>query len=446
MKFDQSFAADLVERSLRKGADQAEVFFRSYRTLSVEVKDQAVESLSSSFSSGYSVRVVRNSRLGFSFSTDPEECDLVIGRAIEAADASDEDAFLALPAPGRLQDVPVFDEAVRDMPEEEAVSRALEIEQAAFAADSRVTRVRKPAASFSVSETIIASSTGVNAQYGSTSCSAQATVVAAAGEDSQSGWDYAGSRFLRDVPFASVGATAARSAVRLLGARTMHGMRTGVILDAAVANDFLGLFAAALSAEAVQKGKSLLAGKLGSRVVSPAMNITDSGLLPGRLGSRPLDDEGVSTRTTPLIAQGMLLSYLFNTYTARKGNASTTGNAIRSGASSLPSVGITNLYLEPANPSHRAPADRMLRELGRGLYIVDAMGVHTANPISGDFSVGVTGLWIENGAVSHPVKEAVISGNLLELFGKVALLGDDLRFFGAIGSPSLLIPDVDLSA
>jgi PmbA protein len=446
MSLDPGIAGEIVARALRSGADEAEVFYKSYRNTSVEIKDQAVESLSSSFSSGYSVRVIRKNRLGFSFSTDIRKADEVITRAMEASASVDEDPFLATAPASPSSEVRIYDDAIRDMNEDDAICMARQIEKAAYDADSRITRVRKPSASFTVSETVIANSCGVAARYEATSCSAQITAVAESATESQTGWDYMGSRFLHDVSFEQVGRTAAESAVRLLGSRNIQGMKTAVILDNAVANDFLGVFASSLSSDAVQKGKSLLANRMHTRIISPLINITDSGLLPAGLGSKPLDDEGVPTQTTSLVKEGVLRSFLFNTYTANKGKATSTGNAVRGSFSSLPAVGVTNLFIESSDASSCIPRKRLFSTVRNGLYIVDAMGVHTANPISGDFSIGVTGLWIENGEIAFPVKEAVISGNLLDFFSKVSAVADDLRFYGTVGSPSLIISDVDISA
>jgi PmbA protein len=446
MKLDADRAGSIVARALKSGADQAEVFYRSYKNISVEIKDQAVEALSSSFSSGYSVRVIRNSRLGFSFSTDIDEAGEVISRALQASGSADEDPYLGFASASPARDVQVFDDAIRDMKEDDAVRLAMQIEKAAYDTDSRIVRVRKPAASLTVSETVIANSHGVSARYATTSCSARVTAVAESGAESQTGADFMGSRFLRDIAFGQVGTTAALSALRLLGSRKIRGLKTDIILDHSVANDFLGVFAASLSSEAVQKGKSLLARKLDTEIISPVITIMDNGLLPGRLGSRPLDDEGVATQATSLVKDGVLRSYLFNTYTARKGSAGSTGNAIRGGFSSLPAVGITNLYIEPAPGSGIIPRERLFSAIPKGLYVVDAMGIHMVNPVSGDFSIGVTGLWIENGEPAFPVREAVISGNLLDFFGKVAAVGDDTRFYGNTGAPSLIISDIDVSA
>jgi len=446
MNPDPGFAEDILVRALKSGADQAEVFYKSFKNIAVEIKDQAVESLSSSFSSGYCVRVIRNNCLGFSFSTEISESDQVIARAIDACHAVDKDLFHCLPTPSSLNTIDVFDKAIRDLKEDDAISMAMQIERAAYDTDSRIKKVRKPSTSFTVAETIIANSLGVKAQYLSTSGSARITAIAESGKESQTGWDYRGSRFLKDISFEDVGRTAATSALRLLGSRKMQGRKTTVILDHAVANDFLGVFAPSLSSDAVQKGKSLLAGRLDTLVISPKISIMDSGLLPGRLGSKPFDDEGVATQSKALIKEGVLLSYLFNTYTARKGNTVSTGNAVRGGHASLPSVGITNLYLEPASPADCVPAKDLFKTIDKGLYVVDAMGIHMVNPISGDFSIGVSGLWIENGEVAFPVKGALISGNLLDFFKKVSAVGDDMKFYGSLGSPSLIIPDMDVSA
>ena len=446
MSPDAGFAEDILGRALKSGADLAEIFYKSYRNIAVEVKDQAVEFLSSSFSSGYCLRVIRNNRLGFSFSTEISESDQVIARAMEACQSVDEDLFHCLPSPSPIQTIDIFDNAIRDMTEDDAISMTMQIERAAYDTDRRIKKVRKPATSFTMAETIIANSLGVEAQYRSTSCSAQVTAVAESGHECQSGWDYIGSRFLKDISFENMGRTAARSALRLLGSRKTQGRKTTVILDHAVANDFLGVFASSLSSDTVQKGKSLLTGKLGNLIVSPKISITDSGLLPGRLGSKPLDDEGVATQSKTLIKEGRLLAFLFNTYTARKGNTVSTGNAVRSSHASLPSVGITNLYLEPATPGDCIPAQDLFSMVEKGLYIVEAMGIHMVNPISGDFSIGVSGLWIEQGEAAFPVKEALISGNLLDFFRKIAAVGDDTKFYGSLGSPSLIIPDIDVSA
>jgi PmbA protein len=287
-------------------------------------------------------------------------------------------------------------------------------------------------------------SRGLDKAYSATTCTAQIMVVAEDGSDSQMAWDFEGSRFLSDVVFEEVGRNAATRALLLLRAKAMNGAKCPVILDNSVATEFLGIFSSLLSSESVQKGKSLLAHRQGEEVVNPLVSIVDDGLMEHKLGSRPFDDEGVPTSRKHLIKDGVLQGFLYNVYTARKEGVMSTGNAVRGSFSGLPTVGPTNLYI-PACPASSGPED-LCRVMGRGLYITDAMGTHTANPISGEFSVGVSGLWIDGGIIKYPVKEAVISGNILDLFRRVSSVGSDLRFYGNVGSPSLLIGATDISA
>lgn len=444
MRIDREFAFRLLEGARKSGADLAEVYLKSSRGLSVEVREQKTDALESSADFGYSLRVIRDRRLGFSFATAQEDADSVVARAVEASRWTVQDQWLDLPGPSGQPSLHIFDEAIASMSVGEGIEKALRIEKAALEADPRIRKVRKASASFSQREGLIVNSRGLEKAYSATACSAQITVVAENGDDSQMAWDFEGSRFLSDVVFEEVGKRAATRALLLLGAKTMSSVKSCVILDNSVATEFLGIFSSLLSSESVQKGKSLLAHRQGEEVVNPLVSIVDDGLLEHRLGSRPFDDEGVPTSRKYLIKDGVVQGFLYNVYTAKKDGVTSTGNAVRGGFSGLPTVGPTNLYI-PASPSSSGPED-LCRVMGRGLYITDAMGIHTANPISGEFSIGVSGLWIEGGSVQYPVKEAVISGNILDLFRKVSSVGSDLRFYGNAGSPSLLIGPTDISA
>lgn len=445
MRNDEEFAGDLIGSALRQGADLAEVFMTGGKALTVEIKDQAVDALQSSLSSGYSLRVIRDGRLGFAYATSSDLARSVAEDALSSAVHADADPHLALPVQGTSSAVDTFDPQAGSLEEEKAIRMVMELERAVYEEDKRITRVRKAMGSFSVSRTLVMNSLSVRASYESTHCSAQVTAVAEQEGESQIGWDYCSSRRLSDISFIDVGRRASRRAVSLLGSRKIGGCKASVILDNSVTVDFLGIFAASLSADTVQKGKSLLAGKSGQQVISPSIDLVDNGQIPWRSGSRPFDGEGVPTRETPLVRQGVLLAYLHNTYTGRKAGVPSTGNAVRGGIASIPSVGVTNFFLASAD-GKVVSMDGLVEGTGRGLFVMDAMGVHTANPISGDFSVGVTGLWIEGGAVQYPVREAVMSGNVLDLFSRVEAIGDDLTFYGSMGAPSLAISGVDISA
>ncbi|HXX58577.1 MAG TPA: TldD/PmbA family protein [Thermodesulfovibrionales bacterium] len=444
MKTEREFAFRLLEEAKKKGAEFAEVYLKSARNLSAEVKDQETDAVESSIDFGYSLRVIRKKRLGFSYATDLRKGDSVVEDAVEASKWAEEDDYLALPEPSPQQSMPIFDDAVASVGKEEAVIRACATEKAARVSDARITKVRKSSASFTCTDVLIMNSRGLDAMYSSTSATAEIMVVAEEGGDSQMGWDFEGSRFLGDVSPEAVGKRAAARALEMLGARKIRSVSAQVMLDSSVAADFLGIFSSLLSSESVQKGKSLLAKRIDEEVVSPRISIVDDGGVPRKLGSRPCDDEGVATSKKELIQDGVLLGYLYNTYTAKKDGVASTGNAVKGGFSLLPSVGRTNLYL--TGSSLHPQTQNLPAQFDRGLFVTDAMGMHTANRISGEFSIGVSGLWIEGGKARHAVKEAVISGNILEFFRNVEAVGDDLRFYGNIGAPSLLIGPVDISA
>ncbi len=444
MRIDAGFAARLLEGAQKRGADLAEVYLKSSKKLSVDVREQALEALESSVDFGYALRIIKDRRLGFSYSREKGDADAVIENAIEASRWVEQDEYLDLPSPHDHPAVRIFDGSVATMSRDDALSSALAVERTALDADRRIRKVRKASASFSSREVLVMSSKGMEKTYSSTSCAGQITLVAEEHGDSQMGWDFEGSSFLAGVSFADVGRNAARRALQLLGARKMERTRARVILENSIATEFLGIFGSLLSSEAVQKGRSLLGGKVNQEVVSHLVSVVDDGCIEGELGSRPFDDEGFPASRKYLIKDGVLLGYLHNAYTAKKDGVASTGNAVKGGISAVPTVGPLNLFMT-VSPACVCSGD-LCAAVDRGLYVTDAMGIHTANPVSGEFSIGVSGLWIEGGRVKQPVKEAVISGNILDFFRRVEAAGDDFRFYGNVGAPSLLIGPTDISA
>jgi PmbA protein len=443
------FGLRLIDLAISRGADQAEVFIKSSRNLSLEVKNQTIDAIESSLGFGYSVRIIKDSGLGFSYSTSISEAESVVDNALEAARWADKDEYLDLPGKNKdlkfISGIEIYDKEITELRDDEAIKYVISIEKAAKGFDSRIKKTRKASGTFKNGEIMILNSKGVDILYPYTICIAQITTVAEENGESQMGWDYDGNRFLKDISFEDIGRNAARRAVQLLGSKKISTTKTPVVFDSSVTSEFLGILASSLSAESVQKGRSLLRDKIGKRVISEKINLIDSGIIPKKLGTKPFDDEGVRTSENILIEKGVLRGYLYNSYTAKKDNVNSTGNAVREGYNSIPSVGITNLYLKAVSNLDIVPFDRLLSALDRGLYITEAMGAHTANPISGEFSIGVSGLWIENGIARFPVKEAVVSGDILSLFHGIEAIGDDMRFYGNIGTPSLLIGPIDIS-
>ncbi|MBI3592041.1 MAG: TldD/PmbA family protein [Nitrospirae bacterium] len=375
---NREFAARLMDIAMSRGVDEAEVYVKTSKSLGIEVKGQKIETIESSKTLGYCIRVIKDKRLGFSYSTDPAEINSAAEKAIEASKYSEPDDYAGLPSNLEPSHVNIFDNEIVLLREEDAIDRVMRLESSALNENSRIRKIRKASGSFVTSDTYILNSNGINVHYPSTGCSAQIMAIAENDNESQMGWDYEGSRFLKDVSFEQVGRNAAKNALRLLGAEKISPLKGFILLDSSIASDFLGVLSSALSSESVQKGKSMLAGKKGEPVASPGLNILDNGLLDGRLGSKPVDDEGVPTSNKTLIEKGILKGFLYNTYTARKDSVTSTGNAVRGGASGLPTVGPSNLYMEPASSEYSAGFEGLLKNVDKGMYVIETMGMHTA--------------------------------------------------------------------
>ena len=232
----------------------------------------------------------------------------------------------------------------------------------------------------------------------------------------------------------SVGRKAAERALRRLGARKVPTCRVPVIFDSQTAPSIVGHIFDAVRGDAIYRGASFLAGKLNQRVAGENITILDDGLRPGGFGSRPFDDEGVPASVTSVIEKGVLHNDSLNSYTARKLNLRTTGNATR-GVAGPPGVGPKNFYL-PAG-SQRAGRS-MIRSVKSGLYVTELIGFGV-NVVTGHYSRGAAGIWIEDGELTYPVEEVTIAGNLAEIFNHIAVIGSDLEFKSAIAAPTLLV-------
>jgi PmbA protein len=425
-------------------ADAAEVYLRSYTATSIEVKEQKVDAFDRAHDIGAGLRVLVNGHMGFAFTTDLSDKAITVlaEAAVTNARTSEPDPFHAIPEKPSMpyRSVAMFDPEIPHLSEKEKIDRVMAMEREAFAVDPRIKRMRKASANFSSSETIIANTHGALVSYQGTAASSSIEVVAEDRGESQAGSDFDVNRFYRKLGIEEVGRRAARRALDLLGAKTIGSVKAPVILDALVAEEFLAIMASGFSAENVQKKKSLFIGKLGQEVVSPLITVYDDGLLEGGLGTAPSDDECVPTKKKTVIDKGRLTLFLYNTYAANKDRTLSTGNGMRGGFKGVPMVGVTNLYIQPGTFS----LNELISATSSGLYVTEVMGIHTANPISGDFSVGATGFWIESGKKAYPVREVTIAGNILDLMKNIDAVGSDLRFTGRINCPSLRVRELSI--
>ena len=409
------------------------------------MKDRQVDAYERARDFGAGLRVLLGSRMGSAYTTDLTTAGIrdLVDAALASARNTPPDSFHTIPerAAGPYPAVNILDPEVAALSGKAMIDRALELEREAFAVDRRIKRIRKAEASFTASETLILSSRGAVASFSGTALSASIEVVAEEAGEAQAGWEHDVRRFVQDLDIGSVGRRAAGKALALLGARRIDSVRAPVILDAAVAQDFLDMIRSGFSAENAQKGKSLFAGKRDSMVASPLVSVHDDGLLERGIGTAPSDDEGTPLRAKTVIDRGRFVQFLHNSYTARKEGTVSTGNGMRGGFKATPGVGVTNLSIQPGTMGPEA----LIASTQRGLFVSEIMGAHMANPISGDFSVGASGYWIENGSKAYPVRELTIAGNIIDLLKNVDAVCNDLRFAGRLGSPTLRIAEMSIA-
>jgi PmbA protein len=405
----EALAAAIVERA-RPGED-VEAFVTHEREFSVKAFNGEVESVSSAEPRGAGVRVVKSHRAGFAYTTELSEAGLdeVVERARDnSLHATADDAVGLAEAPSSKppeEALDLVDESQDRVSPEQKVEFALQLERATRGFDSRVRVVEEAVYADSDTSVALATTTGIAGSYRRTDAWCYAVAIAEADGDTEVGFEFDLGRGLAALDAGEVAARSARRALGLLGAGKLPSARMPVLLDPYTAGQFLGTLGGVLTAEAVQKGRSLFAGKLGEKVASGVVTLVDDGRVPGAPGSAPWDAEGVSTSRTEVISGGTLTSYLYDTISARREGRTSSGNAARAGFKSPPRPSPTNLALEPTESR-----DRLLAQAGRALFVHDFHGVHSGvNPISGDFSVGATGYLLEDGARSRPVKEVTIA-------------------------------------
>ena len=436
-----------VEAALAAGAGEAEAWAERSTSRSIRVYDGQVESLSDAGGRGVGVRAFAGTRSGYAYGTDlsDEGVAEVARTAREAAEVADEDEYAGLPDDFGVAAVDgLSSPAFADWGTERKVELALAIERAARAHEG-ISQVENAVYSDAEGSVSLVNSRGFSASFEATQAWAYASAFAGEGEDLMTGLGVGLGRDPEALDPQAIGDEAAQRALALMGARRPESRRCPVVLDAFVAASFLGFIGSMLSAEAVQRGRSLFAGREGDEVADPALALVDDGTQPDGPGSAPFDGEGASTRRTPLIEGGRLLGFLYDSRTARRAGTETTGNASRGSYRSPPSVGTTNLLIEPGSEDLAG----LVRLAGEGLYVTDVAGLHSGvNPVSGTFSVGASGRLITNGELGAPVRELTIASDLVSMLRAVQAVGSEGRwvpFGGSVKAPPVLIGEMSVS-
>ena len=415
-----------------------EIFYLKKREETIESKDLTIDGYETAVTEGMSIRILDQQKMGFSFTTqlDTEGIKKMVQQALESLKVSDADpayGFLdpSVPNPS----LALHDPSLLSLEMDQKKDAVMTIEQSAHAFDPRIKQVRNAQINIQETNVKLFNSLGLDRSYSTTGISANIMLTAEDRNGSEYGWESASSHFLSDITFEEIGERAAKKAVTRLGGKPVPSGQYPVILDQEVVTEIIGLLSTSFTGENVYKGKSALKDKVGDAVFSRHLTLHDGLLFEEGMSAAPFDGEGEPGRKTLLIDQGVVSGFLYDHYYGNKAGQPSTANSVRPGISAPPSCGPTNLYISPGVSSFKD----MIAGVSKGFLIQELMGVHTANPITGEFSLGASGQWIEDGELTFPIRGVAISGNLFEMLKHVEEVSREIRWFATIGAPYLLI-------
>lgn len=434
----------MVERAVKAGATGAESTVREGNEFSTTVRLGEIEMLKEAASKGLGLRVLIGQRSASCYTSDfsREGLERVLNDALAMARYTSEDPAHGLPEREQLGqidgDLQLYSADVEGLPVEERINMARRCEKAALQVDPRIQNSEGATFEAASGRRVLANSNGFVGEYQRSWCALSAVPIAVAnGGGMQRDYWYSIARGLGQLEEPEkVGRIAGERAVRRLHARKVETCHVPVVFDQLTSKSLLEALFEAASGDSVYRESSFLAKKLGEQVAAPGVNIVDDGTMPGLFGTSPFDDEGVPTRRTHVIENGVLKSFLLNCYTARKLAMSTTGNASR-GLAGNPGIGPGNFYLLPGEHS----PESIIRSISRGFYVTECIG-SGVNLVTGDYSRGAVGLWIENGEFAYPVEEVTIAANLVDMLRGIEMIGNDLEFRGAIAAPTIKIAEM----
>jgi PmbA protein len=456
-KNDKSLADFCKDASLKikkLEVDEFEIYGASSTHNELELFNGQIDNLSFAETKGIGIRIFKDKRVGYSYTSILDEYNIekCIDRAFSNSKITFQDEFNYLPlesefknSKGIIDKKILFSEDFFNFDIKQKILLAKELEILAKKKDKRVTGVNNLIYDDSLDEVMILNSTGFFDSYRTTSAFIYLSVISKEKDDTSTGDFFGYDRSPGEFNLEEIATNAVNRSVSILGGKKIKSQVVDIVLDPFIAAQFLGIIASIVTADNVQKGKSLLKGRIGDKIFKGDFDIIDDGTLSYGLASKPFDGEGVPKGKTVIFENGILKTYLYNTYTARKDKKFSTGNAVRASYKSTPEVGVSNFYLKPSKTS----LGKIIKSVDKGFYVIDIIGLHSGtNHISGQISVGAKGIWIDKGSFSKPVKEVTIATDLLSFCKSIDKISDDLRFMpsgGYIGSPSMLVKDIALS-
>jgi PmbA protein len=443
----QELASDLVKKAVNKGASEAEVYIESGDEFNVTVRKGKTDILKQSSKRGLGLRVLVKGKQGFSYSSDftDENLNELVRKSIFFAQQASSDDFNGLPSAeqmpqeGKLPDLGIYDPAIKSLDTAKKIELAKRAEDAAFSYSPKIKN--SEGANFHNEETtiILSNSQGKTLTFDSTNVSLSCAPVAEDKEEKRINFWWDSKRFFGELLSPEeVGEKAAYRTIRMLGARKIKSQKVPAILENQCVANFLWGLAAAVNGENAYKKSSFLSDHLNNKICSEKVTIFDDGTMLKGLNSRPFDGEGILTRRKKVVDKGILTSFLYDTYYAKKTKKTSTGNASR-GYSSLPDIGPLNFYMEKGD----IPFDNLIKKIRKGFLVTDLAGFGI-NWVTGDFSQMAEGLWIENGEIAYPVDKVTLGGTLLSLLNSIEEIGEDLEFRRSVCSPSILVSEVIL--
>ncbi len=441
-----------VEMARGSGADDAEAFLTDSRSVQIDVSDRAVETVNAANDVGIGIRILKDQKMIFGSSNDITRgsvADLISG-LMSKVPYHTPDEFNVIPGRefGSLEgdwsansDLISFDPSITEVPIEEKIDRAIQIDVIGREVSPKILGSMTVIYQDQLDHIYLANSNGAAGHYPRSSWVAYAEFIGAAGDDRQSGSHFENKVMYGEFDPEAVARRAAQNAIRMLGAQPIESCELPALVDPLVAAGLFEYLASMLSADMVQKGMSLFAGRLEEAVASEHVNLVDDGLLRGGVATSPVDGEGVPRQRTPLVEAGVLKSYLYDCYTARKGDCQSTGNRSRSSYRSQGGIATTNLIVEAG----ATPRDQVLAAVDDGFYLAEAFGLHAGvDPTSGDFSLPAAGFRIESGELGYPVRGISIGGNLFELLRSVDRVADDRTWVGTTACPTISVSNIKI--
>lgn len=437
-----------AEMAQKLGADQVEAYVASSHSFSIEVENSSIKSASERRDAGIGIRSVVRKGIGFAYVTTILEADLIEAaeRSVALAKASLPDPdFVSLPTASESYPTieGLVDPAIGKLTSDEAASMLIRAVEATKVSVGGVTVAIEGSITTSKSTRAIVNSLGIEGTRSSSSIFLYAYPTVKTEDDQNSSFEYQVSRKLKDIDPEWIGTNAGKNAIANLGGKTVeNGGDMPIILSPLAVGTILGNgFGGAINAEEVQYGRSYISDALGKEIASQTLEIVDNALLPSGIGSRPFDAEGYPSRRTVLLDNGVLKSLLHNSYSANKDQVENTGNASRASYSGIPSISTSNMVITPGKGS----LDDLISEIDKGVYIRNTWD--RPNMTTGDLSAMVAeGFYIEQGSLSHPVKNTLVGINMSDVLRRVYLVGEDTRVTSSVVSPSIVIESAKVTS